>query len=86
MPWACRLAAGVLYPVFGWLLNPMIAGAAMSFSSVSGHHQRPAPALASDCQVTENGQGDAFSMRGAEKIKLFARNPIMFVVQYKNIR
>ena len=29
------IAAGVLYPVFGLLLNPMIAGAAMSFSSVS---------------------------------------------------
>jgi Cu+-exporting ATPase len=29
------LAAGVLYPVFSWLLSPMIAGAAMSFSSVS---------------------------------------------------
>jgi Cu+-exporting ATPase len=29
------LAAGALYPLFGILLNPMIAGAAMSFSSVS---------------------------------------------------
>ena len=29
------IAAGALYPFFGVLLNPMIAGAAMSFSSVS---------------------------------------------------
>jgi Cu+-exporting ATPase len=29
------IAAGVLYPVFGLLLSPMLAAAAMSFSSVS---------------------------------------------------
>lgn len=29
------IAAGILYPICGFLLNPMIAGAAMAFSSVS---------------------------------------------------
>ena len=29
------LAAGVFYPIFGWLLNPVFAGLAMAFSSVS---------------------------------------------------
>jgi P-type Cu+ transporter len=29
------LAAGLFYPIFGWLLNPIFAGMAMAFSSVS---------------------------------------------------
>jgi len=29
------IAAGVFYPILGWLLSPMLASAAMSFSSVS---------------------------------------------------
>ena len=29
------LAAGVLFPAFGWLLSPMVASLAMSLSSVS---------------------------------------------------
>ena len=29
------IAAGVLYPMLGWLLNPMVAGAAMACSSIS---------------------------------------------------
>ncbi len=29
------VAAGIFYPLFGWLLSPMIAAAAMSFSSVT---------------------------------------------------
>jgi Cu+-exporting ATPase len=29
------IAAGILFPLFGWMFNPIIAGAAMAFSSVS---------------------------------------------------
>ena len=29
------LAAGIFFPIFGWLLNPVFAGLAMAFSSVS---------------------------------------------------
>ena len=35
-PWLLPfIAAGVFFPVFGWLLSPMLASSAMSFSSVS---------------------------------------------------
>jgi hypothetical protein len=37
-------AAGALYPLFGLLLNPMIASAAMSLSSVTVVSKRAAPA------------------------------------------
>ena len=29
------IAAGILFPITGWLINPAIAGAAMAFSSIS---------------------------------------------------
>jgi P-type Cu+ transporter len=29
------IAAGILYPIFGWLLSPIIAGGAMALSSFS---------------------------------------------------
>lgn len=29
------IAAGILFPLFGWLLNPILAGAAMALSSIS---------------------------------------------------
>jgi P-type Cu+ transporter len=29
------IAAGILYPIFGWLLSPIVAGAAMALSSLS---------------------------------------------------
>lgn len=33
--WGVPIATGLLYPVFGLLLSPMIASTALTFSSVS---------------------------------------------------
>ena len=44
------IAAGVLYPVFGMLLSPIIAAAAMALSSVSVIAQRAAAARACGCR------------------------------------
>ena len=38
------IAAGVLYPAFGLLLSPILASAAMAFSSVSVVIEQPAAA------------------------------------------
>ena len=45
------IAAGVLYPVFGILLSPIIAAAAMSLSSVSVDQQRAAVAAGETLSV-----------------------------------
>lgn len=55
------IAAGVLYPAFGWLLNPVIAAAAMALSSLSVvananrlRRYRPQP-LASEAPANDGG-------------------------------
>ena len=58
------IAAGVLYPVFGLLLSPMIASAAMSSELGVGNHQRAAPAPAAVTGRVEHGAFRASSTLG----------------------
>jgi hypothetical protein len=50
------IAAGALYPFFGLLLSPMIAGGAMSFSS--GFSNRECAAFAENFAVKRGGSAN----------------------------